>query len=274
MARFGVRVGSDVVIEGDPMRQIAGGGPTWIVLDGQSYDHHAVTEKLDRGQAILTLARSVSKGPEIDGLTVTELAHSTEQSWAETDLQGGEGHDAKPDEGVDIVGRVPLAVAVEVTKAEAIITETPAASTLAPPADAAAPAASAPATDGATPAPADGAAPTAEAPAIPSIPNTAAVGPASTLPKKEGGKVVVFGDADFASNQFVTAGLNQDLVLNTVAWMADEGKQISIRANESEKGKITVGVLEAFLAAMIAIIGVPGLAVVGAVGTWIKRRKM
>ena len=247
MSRYGVRVANDVVVEPDPYRQIPGGGPTWVVLDPSSYAPHAITEKLNMGTAVLPLVRSVGKGAEIPGLTVTELARSTEAGWGETDLSGDPEKPSEPNEG-ELVGRVPLAVAVEVTDPAAV----PVSMAPSPPAIAPVPAA-------------EGA---------PVLPTVTPVVPAPEVPKNAGGKVVVVGDADFASNQFATLGVNQDLFMNTVAWMADEANQISIRANEDKRGKLEIGVIQALVAALVALIGVPGLAAVGAVGTWMRRRQM
>jgi hypothetical protein len=239
MGRYGARIGNDVVIEADPYRQIPGGGPTWLVLDPASYLPHPITSKLNQGQAVFPLVRSVAKGPDIPGLTVTELAKSTESGWAETDLSGDPETPAEPTPGADTIGNVPVGVAIEVTDPAAIVMS---------------PAATAPVVEGA-----------------PTLAPTAAV---PDLPKNAGGKVVIWGDADFATNQFGTLGLNQDVFMNTVAWMADEANQISIRANEDKRGKLEIGVIQALIAGLVALVGVPGLAAVGAVGTWMRRRRM
>ncbi|MBM4367936.1 MAG: GldG family protein, partial [Deltaproteobacteria bacterium] len=121
MSRYGVKLGNDVVVEGDPYRQIAGGGPTWVVLSEDSFDPHPITDDL-RGQVVLPLARSVGKGPEVAGLKVQELARSTDASWAETKLDQTGDEVAEPTEGEDIIGKVPLMVAVEVADPRAIPT--------------------------------------------------------------------------------------------------------------------------------------------------------
>ncbi len=239
LARYGVKVGDDVVIEADPYRQ-TDGGPTYVLLDQSSYDIHPITSKL-QGVAILALARSVGKGDEIAGLNVQTIAHASESSWAETALQESP-ETWKADEGVDLVGKVPLVAAVEVTDPAALRTTT------------------------------DTTAPTA--PGVEGAPAVAPVTPAPELPKKAGGKVVVYGDGDFASNKLVTAAVNQDLVLNAVAWMVGEEEQISIRPNEAGKGKLTLNVVTLFLAAIIVLVIAPGIAIIGAVGTWIRRRRM
>ena len=129
------------------------------------------------------------------------LAHASQSSFGETDLSDPSGK-IEPTPGKDIIGSVPLAVAVEVEDPAAIRTKT----------------------ETALP----------EGSPVPAVPAASS----SPLPTKAGGKVVVFGDADFASNQMIASGLNQDLLLNTVAWMVGEDDQISIRSNEASKGRL------------------------------------
>lgn len=238
MARYGVVVGNDVVIEQDPYRQLSGGGPTFVVLDGKSFGESPITEKLTSGAVVLPLARSVARGPEIAGLTVTELARGSEMSWAERKLEQLGTEAPVPDDGIDLIGNVPVAVAVEVTDPAAV------------PLVSAVPAAVA----------ADG------------TPIASAVPAASPLPGKAGGRVVVIGDSDFAKNQFGAFGLNSDLLLNAIGWSADDSTQLTIRANESKTGKLDAGILPTAVSVLVALFGVPGLMLLGAVGTWMRRR--
>jgi hypothetical protein len=238
MARYGVKVGNDVVIEPDPYRQVSGGGPTFLVLDGKSFGASPITEKLTTGAVVLPLARSVAKGPAVDGLDVTELAHTSATSWAETSLENLGTVPPQPDEGADILGNVGVAVAVEVTDPAAV-----------------------PLNRAATAVPDGG-----EAPIVP------AAAPSEPLPAKAGGRVVVFGDSDFARNQFGAFGLNSDLLLNAIGWSADDTTQLTIRANEAKVGKLDAGLIPVSVAVLVAMFAVPGLAVLGAVGTSMRRR--
>lgn len=234
-ARYGFRLGRDVVIEGDPNRQVAGGDPTYVVLDESSYDVSPITSKL-RGVVILPLARSVGRGEELAGVNVQVLARGTAQSWGETSLAADTP--AAPDAGADLVGEVPLVASAEVTDPAAIRLDT-------------------------APAPAS-AAPIA----------LAAAAPAPELPTRAGGRVVVFGDADFASNLYLLKGTNQDLLFNTIAWMVGEEDQISIRANEVQAGQLEVDLGSLLVAGGLSLVVVPGLAVAGALGTWLYRRRL
>lgn len=165
------------------------------------------------------------------------LAHASEASFGETDLSDPSGK-IEPTPGKDIIGNVPLAVAVEVEDPAALRTKT------------------------------EAALPTgAPVPAV--TPNAA-----PTLPTKAGGKVVVFGDADFASNQMIASGLNQDLLLNTVAWMVGEDAQISIRSNEASKGRLEMSTIGLLLVWLVSLVLMPGAMIMGAVGTWFYRRRL
>jgi ABC-type uncharacterized transport system involved in gliding motility auxiliary subunit len=90
----------------------------------------------------------------------------------------------------------------------------------------------------------------------------------------EGGRLVVFGDAGFASNQHLLEGLNQDLLLNSIAWLVGEEDQLSIRPNDEGRGLLELNLLQALLAWFTALIGVPGLAIIAALWTWFRRRRM
>jgi hypothetical protein len=235
-ARFGLKLGNDVIVEGDPNRQTSG-GPTVLVLDPSSYESSVLTEKL-KGIAVFVLARSVEKGADVAGLTVQVLGRASDLSWAETKLDDP-AIAPQPDPGVDIVGKVPVFASVEVVDPAAIRATTE----------------------------------TAPPPAVPGL-ATPAPPPETGPAPKAGGKVVVFGDSDFASNQAITKYTNQDLFLNSVAWMVGETDQLSIRANDATKGKLELDLLGLVVALLIAAIGVPGLAVLGGVGTWLYRRKL
>ncbi|MES2638890.1 MAG: Gldg family protein [Myxococcota bacterium] len=250
LVRYGVAVGNDVVIEADPYRQTQG-GPTYVMLDESSFDIHPITSKL-KGGGLFGNVRSVGKGPEIAGLTVQVLATASDKSWAETALADAQDTWA-PTEGADIVGKVPLAAVVEVADPAAVRT-----TTVAPVPVAA---------DG-TP---TGAAPEgAAAPAAPAV----AVEAAPTLPPKAGGRVVVYGDGDFASNKLITVGVNQDLLMNAVAWIVGEEDQVTIRPNEAGKGKLNLNIVTVFLSSVVALVVAPGLTIVGAVATWLRRRRL
>jgi len=235
-ARYGMQIGNDVVLEADPARSLQG-NPFAIILDQDSMAKHALTEKL-KGKSIFFLARSIAKGPDLAGITVTELAHSSEQSWGETDLN--DTTEPVPDPGKDRVSNVPLMAVAEISDPSALRTQSEGLSL-----------------------------PTG----LPGM--TAAAKPeAPPPPAKAGGKMVVFGSTQFVSNQMLVGGINQDLLLNAVAWMVGEEDQISIRANEAGKGKLEMSAIDQLLSVVTSCFIMPILTIMGAVGTWLHRRRL
>ncbi|MBI2875518.1 MAG: GldG family protein [Candidatus Tectomicrobia bacterium] len=55
------------------------------------------------------------------------------------------------------------------------------------------------------------------------------VKPVSAAKGKEHARLVIFGDSEFAGNAYLTVSGNEDLLLNTVSWLAEEEALISIR---------------------------------------------
>lgn len=251
LARYGIAVGDDLVLEQNPNYQLLGGDPSYVILDGSSFDFHPITEPI-KGMAMLRVARSIDKGAEVAGVNVQVLAHTTEQAWAETDLDPSVP--MGPDPGKDKVGRVPLIAVAEITDPAGIPVGSRAV---------------APAATGAevlqklVGAPADPAAPPAAEPATPASPEPT---------RAAGGKLVVFGDSDFATNELVDQGNNQDLLLNTLAWMAGEESQISIRAPEGAKGSLSMTLVQGILMGFITLVVAPGVAIMMAISTWRARR--
>ncbi len=89
-----------------------------------------------------------------------------------------------------------------------------------------------------------------------------------------GGKLVVVGDATFATNEALLDGLNQDLFLNSVAWLAGEEDQLSIRPNEAAPSQLEPNLAQALIMWFLALFGLPGLAIAAALWTWFRRRRM
>ncbi|MCD6574243.1 GldG family protein [Candidatus Aerophobetes bacterium] len=67
------------------------------------------------------------------------------------------------------------------------------------------------------------------------IPGPLIIGAVASIPiqeKKKSAKLVVYGDSDFASNDYLEVSGNKDLILNTIGWLAEEESLISIRPRE------------------------------------------
>jgi len=235
LARYGLLLGDDIVLEQNPAYQLVGGDASYLVLDKQSFDFHPIVADLT-GIALLRVARSVRLGPEVEGLNAMVLARSSANGWAETDLES-------PNpvlDAADVAGPVGVAAVVEVVEPGAVHVGSRV-------------------LDGSSEAP---------LPADTPVPEVVDVARAA------GGKVVVFGDSDFVSNELALQGSNLDLFLNSVAWMVGEEDQISIRPNEAGSGTLTMTEIDGLLVWLLCLLAAPGLAVAGAIGTWARRRKL
>lgn len=257
LLRYGVKVGDDVVLEQNPNYQLVGGDISYIILDRSSFAPSDFTEPI-KGMAILRMARSVGTGPAVDGIQVQELAHTSQYGWAETNLDSRTA--PKPDPDQDTVGDVPLMAVADIKDPKAIEVGS---RKLAPGGDAAL------TTVSADP-------PKADAGGNPSTGSTdaGATEADSAFTPKAGGKLLVVGDSDFASNALVDQGSNADLFLNSISWLAGEKDQISIRTNPASKASLSMNLVQGIVVWLICLLIVPGLAVAGAIGTWRYRRSL
>jgi hypothetical protein len=88
-----------------------------------------------------------------------------------------------------------------------------------------------------------------------------------------GGRVLVFGDADFTSNELLGMGSNLDVLQNAIAWMVGEEDQVSIRPNEAAASTLVMDQLQALLLWLITVLVLPGICMSAAIGTWLARRR-
>jgi len=72
-----------------------------------------------------------------------------------------------------------------------------------------------------------------------------AVVDAEEVEKENKARLVVYGDADFASNSYLNASGNADLFLNSVNWLLEEEDLISIRPREPEDRRLTLTAAQA-----------------------------
>jgi ABC-type uncharacterized transport system involved in gliding motility auxiliary subunit len=238
LRRYGLSLAPDVVLVDNPEMRQLGFDPSHLRLTPDELDYHPITNELD-SVLYLQLARSMEKIEDVPlGLNVQILARTTPDAWGETSL--GEDDEMAPTPELDRVGAIGLAAAIEIVD--------PAAVPLA----------------------------ARDPEGVEGEADDAAVPPEREIAAgtERLGKLVVVGDATFASNQGLLNGLNQDLFLNSVAWLVDEEDQISIRPNEASSGILEYSLLQALLTWFLALFGVPGLAVAAALWTWIRRRRM
>ncbi|MCD6402117.1 MAG: GldG family protein [Anaerolineales bacterium] len=105
---WGMTLGHDIIVDTTSRQP--------FVAYANQYGNHVITDKLQRVGTAFPTARSVTI-EQRDSINAVSLVETSKQSWAETDLDSlNEGADIKPDDGVDIMGPVTLAVVADNSK--------------------------------------------------------------------------------------------------------------------------------------------------------------
>jgi ABC-type uncharacterized transport system involved in gliding motility auxiliary subunit len=86
-------------------------------------------------------------------------------------------------------------------------------------------------------------------------------------------RIVVFGDSDFASNNYLNLSGNRDLFLNTVSWLAEEENLIAIRPKESGQFFAPVTANQERLIFALSMLVLPAAVIGSGVATYIWRRQ-
>jgi hypothetical protein len=108
-------------------------------------------------------------------------------------------------------------------------------------------------------------------PAAPAAPDPARGVPADYTPAP-GGRLVVFGDTDFASNQYLALGNNRDLVLNLFAWLVSEDEQLGERPEGGEPLELSDA--QGTWLCLSSVGFIPGIALLVALGVMVRRRNL
>jgi ABC-type uncharacterized transport system involved in gliding motility auxiliary subunit len=88
-----------------------------------------------------------------------------------------------------------------------------------------------------------------------------------------GSHVVIFGDADFASNVFFSQYANGDVFLNSIDWAAGQEKLINLSTPATISRTLTLPSSFWLLIMAISFLCVlPGLVIAGGVISWLIRR--
>jgi len=87
-------------------------------------------------------------------------------------------------------------------------------------------------------------------------------------------RLVVFGDSDFVSNEYVDAYLNRDLFLNAVNWLMGDVELITVRPNVSRASRFYLTPGEERSVQFFSLFFLPeAIAVVGVLTWWVRRRR-
>jgi ABC-type uncharacterized transport system involved in gliding motility auxiliary subunit len=93
------------------------------------------------------------------------------------------------------------------------------------------------------------------------------------LPENKKGRLVVFGDSDFASNGAFGLQGNGNLFLNTVSWLAQDESFISIRTKNPEDRRLTLTEAQGRLVSYVTLLFLPVGVLAAGISVWMKRRK-
>ena len=84
--------------------------------------------------------------------------------------------------------------------------------------------------------------------------------------------MVVFGDADFAANEFLDAYSNRNLFVNSVNWLIGDVEAISIRPVQSRASRFQLCAEQFRTSRMLSLFVLPEAIAVLGVFTWWSRR--
>jgi len=215
LREYGVVMSSDIVV--DKMSRVMGGD--FLLPMIVSYGNHEITRNF-RLLSFFSLARSVELDKEVKkkGLTLTNLALTSQESWAETDRDALNQGKARLD-AEDRQGPLSLAVIVELDPKETKGEE------------------------------------------------------GKEEDKITGeGKLAVFGDADFASNKFVSLAGNSELMINTMNYLVGRKDLITIPEKESPADHLMLTRNQGLMLFWIPVVVIPLLVIVLGMVVWRKRR--
>jgi ABC-type uncharacterized transport system involved in gliding motility auxiliary subunit len=276
---YGARLGDDIVI--DPTNPL----PFYSAetFFANEYEDHPITEALEDANypVIFSLARSVGAlEQDLDSdITVTELVRSSADAWGETDLQK---LDAVAKDGLDVAGPLGLGVAIEIASSGAKGAEGDGSLTLLDEEEEGEDAVVEPGTPDAP----DPGGSTASAESTPStVPAESAEtagdpaaadgspAPADAPTESRPGRLVVFGDSDFASNAQLASVGNPTLLLNAMNWLVERENLLAIPAKKADQIQLNLTRRDLSTIYLIVLVGLPLVSLSAGVGVYLRRRR-
>ena len=86
-------------------------------------------------------------------------------------------------------------------------------------------------------------------------------------------RVVVVGDADFLTNDYLVNAGNRSFALNAVNWLAQRDESLGIAPRQPEQVSLFLSQAQMRAITLISLVGLPGLAMVVGVAVWWRRRR-
>ncbi len=107
-----------------------------------------------------------------------------------------------------------------------------------------------------------------------SVGNEAAEAKEETDDATPEGRLVVFGDSDFANNGNLYFSGNRDLILNVISWLAEEEDLISIRPKSDIPRTISLTGRQMQVVFYLSVLLLPALGLLMGLNVWYRRRKL
>lgn len=234
LSSYGVEVGGDIVI--DPEGPIPFFGAETFFAS--SFGDHPITEPLRQSQipVIVPLAQSIEADTEADGRDVGVLIETSPAGWGERDLANLDR--VALDDG-DLAGPVAIAVAIEVGADEETDAELDT-------------------VEGSQGEPSD---------------DTLEGAKASPEAAERNARLVVVGDADFATNSQLRNVGNAEVAANIINWLVERENLITIPAKEPEQVRLTLTAGEVRSIGLLVFLVLPGLALGAGAAVFSRRRR-
>ena len=93
-------------------------------------------------------------------------------------------------------------------------------------------------------------------------------------PSAPSARVVLFGDGDFISNNYINAGGNGDLALNAIAWLVEQGELMSIRPKSSSPRIAILSPAQVFYYFWTIVAIAPLMIAASGVAIWWRRKRL
>jgi ABC-type uncharacterized transport system involved in gliding motility auxiliary subunit len=85
-------------------------------------------------------------------------------------------------------------------------------------------------------------------------------------------RLIVYGDNEFADNQYLTNFFNRDFFINGVDWLAGEEKSISIRPRSIRASRFRLTVDQFSVVFALSVLLLPELLLISGIIVWWERR--
>ena len=251
---WGISLDERLIIDTSNTGQIVGLGPAAPLVT--TYGAHPITADFDNGRSFYPLARPIILRP-VDGVESTPLLLSNAQSYAESLSETGELNvdTQNSSEGPFNIG-IALTKQTDTTDAAPVEDNSSAPEEQESSAETNEPDVTA-----------------ADSDSVQLSAEAAESGSPEESTDTTEARLIVIGNATFATDGLFDQQLNGDVFLNSVTWLSDlDDATLSIRPKEITNRRIVMTVSRQILVIVLALVGFPLVGIAGAGITWFRRR--